>query len=65
MTDKQKLKSLEKKMQRIEDRNPEIDIKHVSRFVRDIELYYDLRQEHFHLKFNMEHCQSCGKKYKE
>ncbi len=62
MTDKQKLKSLELKMQRIERNNPEIDFKFVSKRFFDIKKYNELRQEHFHLKFEMEHCKKCGKK---
>jgi hypothetical protein len=62
MTDKQKLKSLELKMQRIEKNNPEIDFKFVAKRFMDIERYYKLRQEHFHLKFEMDYCEKCGKK---
>ncbi len=62
MTSKQKLKSIEKKMDRIQKNNPEIDLKLVSRYYSDIERYYKLRQEHFHLQFEIEHCSKCGKK---
>ena len=62
MTDKQKLKSLELKMQRIEKNYPEIDFKLTSKKFNDIKKYYELRMDHFHLKFEMEHCEKCGKK---
>ena len=63
MTDKQKLKSLKAKMQRLEKNNPEIDFKLTSKNYFTIKNYFDLRQEHFHLEFEMEHCENCGKKY--
>jgi len=62
MTDKQKLKSLELKMQRIEKNNPEIDFKLGSKRFFEIQRYYNLREEHFHLKFEMDYCDKCGKK---
>lgn len=62
MNDKQKLKSLTAKMQRIEKNNPEIDFKLTSKKFFDIQKYYNLRQEHFHLQFKLEHCETCGKK---
>jgi len=63
MTPKQQLKSIEKKMQRIQNNNPDVDMVVVaSRYFHDIKKYYDLRQQHFFLKFEMEHCQTCGKK---
>lgn len=62
MTDKQKLKSLENKMKRLQLRNIEIDLKVTSRYLGDIERYSKLKNEHFHLQFDMEHCQTCGKK---
>jgi hypothetical protein len=62
MTPKQKLKSLKLKMDRIEKNHPEIDFKFVSQRFFDIEKYYNLRQEHFHLEFEINHCQTCGKK---
>ncbi len=62
MTDKQKLKSIEKKMERLQKNNPDVDMVITSRYFHDIERYYKLRQEHFHLQFEMEHCKTCGKK---
>jgi hypothetical protein len=62
MTPKQKLKSIKQKMDRIQKNNPEIDFKLVSRYYGDIERYYKLRQEHFYLQFEIEHCSQCGKK---
>ena len=62
MTPKQKLKSLEQRMNRIQKNHPEIDFKSVSQRFFDVEKYYKLRQEHFRLEFEIEHCQTCGKK---
>jgi len=62
MAPKQQLKSIEKKMQRIQNRNPDIDLNEICRYFHDIERYYKLRQEHFFLKFEIEHCKTCGKK---
>jgi hypothetical protein len=64
MTPKQKLKSLEKKMDRISSANPIINFYEASRYFYDIERYYKLRQEHFHLEFEINHCQTCGKSFK-
>lgn len=61
MTPKQKLRSLEKKMKSLESRNLSIDIKLASRYLFDIERYHKLEREHFFLKFEIEHCQTCGK----
>lgn len=62
MTPKQKLRSIEKKMQRLQLNNSHIDMKLSSRHFLDIERYYKLEREHFFLKFEMEHCNTCGKK---
>jgi len=61
MTPKQKLRSIEKKMERIENNSP-INLKDASRHFGDIERYYNLEREHFFLKFEIEHCNTCGKK---
>lgn len=60
MTPKQKLRALEQKMKRLE--NTDFDIKEASRHFHDIERYYKLEREHFWLKFEIEHCPTCGKK---
>ena len=62
MTDKQKLKSLKQKMERIAKNNPEVDFKIACRKFSDIQRYYELEREHFFLVFEMEYCQTCGKK---
>ncbi len=62
MTPKQKLRSIEKKMKSLESRNLSIDIKLASRYFFDIEKYHKLEREHFFLKFEIEHCEKCGKK---
>lgn len=49
-------------MQSLESRNLSIDIKLASRHFFDIEKYYKLEREHFMLKFEIEHCEKCGKK---
>lgn len=45
MTPKQKLKSIEKKMERLQERNPDIDLKVVNRYFGDIERYSKLQKE--------------------
>ena len=62
MTDKQKLKSIEKKMERIQKSMPFFDFKLACRNINDINRYYELEREYFFLKFEIEHCQTCGKK---
>ena len=62
MTQKQQLRSIENKMQRIQLNNIEVDMKMASRKFLDIERYNNLSREHFFLKFEMEHCKTCGKK---
>ena len=63
MTPKQKLKSIEKKMKQLQDQSHiEIDLKEASRYFIDVEKYYNLEREHFFLKFEIEHCQTCYKK---
>jgi len=62
MTPKQKLRSLEKKMERLQSYSPDINLKEVSRHFGTIEKYFKLQREHFHLKFEIEHCPTCYKK---
>lgn len=62
MTQKQKLKSIEKKMERIQENNYNIDLEYVVQRFSDIQRYYKLKQELFHLEFNLNHCEKCGKK---
>jgi len=62
MTPKQKLKSIEKKMERVQFNNDRINLQQASRHFADIQKYYELEREHFFLKFQIEHCQTCGKK---
>lgn len=63
MTEKQKIKSLTLKLQRIQKNKPDFDFDKARQNYHDIKRYYDLSQELFWLKFNDEHCQNCGKKY--
>lgn len=63
MTPKQKLRSIEKKMERLQSNNKTIDMKESARHFVDIERYFKLQQEHFFLKFEIEHCPTCYKKY--
>lgn len=62
MTDRQKLKSIERKMKRIQNNNPDFDLEKLRQVYPDLERYMKLNQEHFFLKFNIEHCEKCGKK---
>ena len=62
MTQKQKLKSIEKKMERIQNSIPSFDFKLASRNVDNINKFHQLEREHFFLKFEIEHCEKCGKK---
>lgn len=64
MTPKQKLKSLEKKMERLQFNNDKLNLQQAVRYFTDIQKYYELEREHFFLKFEIEHCQTCGKKLK-
>lgn len=65
MTPKQKLRSLEKKMERLQKWYPDFDLKHASRHITGITKYHELERECFYLKFKIEHCQTCGKKLKD
>lgn len=62
MTPKQKLKSLERKMATIQKDYPEIDLAILNRYFNGIERYHKLKQEHFFLEFEINHCSQCGKK---
>lgn len=62
MTPKQQLRSLEKKMQRLNDSELELDLEDAVRYFHNIEKYYKLSREHFWLKFEIEHCSQCGKR---
>jgi hypothetical protein len=63
MTPKQKLKSIEKKMLRLQDQEHiDIDLKEACKHFFDIERYFKLKQEHFMLEFEINHCNTCGKK---
>ena len=64
MTPKQKLRSLEKKMERLQFNNDKINLQQAVRYFTDIQKYHELEKEHFFLKFKIEHCQTCGKKLK-
>ena len=54
MTPKQKLKSIEKKMERVQFNNDRINLQQASRYFADIQKYYELEKEHFFLKFQIE-----------
>ena len=62
MTPKQKLKSIENKMDRISNANPLVNFYEASRYFSEVKKYYELRHEHFMLQFEIENCQTCGKK---
>lgn len=62
MTPKQQLRSIEKKMERLQGWCPRFDLNEATKHISYIQRYYELKQQHFHLKFNIEHCKTCGKK---
>ena len=62
MTPKQQLRSIEKKMERLQNWHPDFDLQQASRRFSDIQKYYELERAYFWLKFEMEHCKTCGKK---
>jgi hypothetical protein len=63
MTPKQELSSIKKKMQRIKDNNPDfVYFEEACRRFHDIQRYYELKQKHFFIEFELEHCKTCGKK---
>lgn len=62
MTPKQQLRSIEKKMERLQKNNPDVDMKITSRYFHNVERYYNLSREHFYLEFKINHCNHCGKK---
>ena len=62
MTPKQKIRSIKKKMERLQENNHDIDLNYVCRKFGDIERYHKLKQDLFHLEFNLNHCEKCGKK---
>ena len=59
---RKKIISIKGKLARIKKNNPDIDFEQARKNFRDIENYYKLSQELFFLKFELEHCQKCGKK---
>lgn len=63
MTPKQKLRSLKKKLERLQKKHPDINFEDSCKNYFRIKEYFDTRQEHFHLQFEIEHCHTCGKKY--
>lgn len=63
MNPKQKLKSIEKKMLRLQDQEHiDIDLKEACKHFFTIEKYFKLKQEYFMLEFELNHCEKCGKK---
>ncbi len=63
MTAKQKIRSLEQKLKRIEKNNPKIDFELTGRNFYFVEKHFIISNELFDLKFQVEHCEKCGKKY--
>ena len=57
MTPKQKLRSLEKKMERMKGLG--FDIEEAARHFLSVKKYHELQMEHLHLKFEIEHCPTC------
>lgn len=65
MTDKQKLKSIEQKMNRVQKYVPDLDLNITSANFFYIEKYYNLSREYFMLKFEINNCPTCGKTLKQ
>jgi hypothetical protein len=61
MTPKQTINSINKKMERIEKNNTNIDFKLATRHFFEIEKYQKLEREKFFLEFEINHCKTCGK----
>lgn len=57
-----KIRSIKSKMERLQKNNENIDLNNVCQRFYDIERFYKLKQELFHLEFNLNHCEKCGKK---
>ena len=50
-------------MVRLQDhKHIEIDLNEATKHFLDIERYFKLKQEHFMLEFEINHCKTCGKK---
>lgn len=62
MTPKQQLRSLEKKMERLQEWYPNFYLKGAIKHLDGIQRYYMLEMEYSKLKFEIEHCSQCGKK---
>jgi hypothetical protein len=56
-----KLRSLKKKLEAIQVKYPEINLKDLE-LKRDIIKYHEIFKEHFHLEFEIEHCPVCFKR---
>ena len=66
MADKRKVKlrQLDKKMKDLQGKYPTIDLSD-SHLLNDMKKHSELRYEHFHLKFDIEHCPTCSQLLKE
>lgn len=56
---KAKLKRIENKMKSLQEKYPNIDLSD-SHLQKAIKEYEELSFEHFHLKFEIEHCPNCS-----
>jgi hypothetical protein len=56
MTPKQKINSIKKKMERIENNSPNIDFKLSARYFLEIEKFQKLEREMFFLEFEINNC---------
>lgn len=61
MKDKRKaqLKQIEKKMKSLQDKCPNIDLSDF-KLQQAAKQYGELHYQHFHLKFEIEHCPNCS-----
>ena len=58
---KVKLRQLKKKLEAIELKYPDINLKDFD-LKRDLIKYHEILKEHFYLDFEINHCETCGKK---
>jgi hypothetical protein len=59
---RKKIRSIKGKLARIKKNNPDIDFEKARKKFFEIEAYYKLSQELFFLEFELNRCQTCGKK---
>lgn len=63
MNKKAELRRLEKKLEKLQQRYPDIPLRDYD-LKKTINEYLEADLKAFHLRFEIEHCQTCGKKLK-